>query len=316
MVFEDISPFSEMDERWLEGLIRTPEREKTAVRNPRSAMMLNPLKLDHLNRIDDLDADMIVVNLEDGVAPAMKRRALLLACVFISNLTASRSRIVVRVNPIDEGGAEEIALLNAARPDCIRVAKIKTPEDVRKTLEILDPEIGLNLSIETKEALENLTRLNVEGRVETASLGIMDMLNSLGLPHHLLHLQNPTVRHLLARFLIDARIAGLYPIGFTYQEYRDTEGFKKWCELQKEMGYRCVSCLGPAQVAIAHEVFLPPSEEIKRARYIKERFETMLKENVSGFMDERYGFIDEPIYKDALLTLENYDRITQKQGRS
>jgi len=316
VVFEEITPFEEMDEAWLEGLIKTPQREKAKIKNPRSAMMLNPLKLKHLNRLDALDADIVVVNLEDGVAPQMKRRALLLASVFISNLKSSRSRVVVRVNPIDEGGAEEIRYLNPVRPDCIRVAKIRRPEDVQKVLSILDPGIGLHLSIETKEALSNLSKLNIEGRVETVSLGIMDMLHSLSLPQHLLSPENPTVRYLLARFLIESRIAGVYPIGFTYQEYEDLEGFRQWCLLEKQMGYTAKSCLGPRQVAIANEIFSPDPEIIARARYIKERFETMVKKGESGFMDQKYGFIDEPIYKDALLTLENYDKITQKQGRS
>ncbi len=306
MVFEDITPFETMDEATLEKHIVTPDRRKAQISRPHSAMMLNPLKLKHLNAIDNLDADIVVVNLEDGVAPAMKRRALLLAAVFISHLKESRSRIVVRVNPIDEGGAEEIKYLNRVLPDSIRVAKIRTPDDVRKALALLAPEIVLHLSIETREALENLSRLRISDRVECASLGVMDMLNSLGLPHALLHLQNPTVHYLLTRFLVDCRIAGMYPIGFTWQEYHDSETFRAWCALEREMGYTCKSCLGPKQVEIANEVFSLTPEQKERAEYIKKRFEEMAAQNVTGFMDEKYGFIDEPLYKDALLTLEKF----------
>ncbi len=306
MIFQDYSVFKNMPEAQLLEKIVTPQRKKAAVTRPRSAMMLNPLKRKHLNSLDNLDADIVVVNLEDGVAPQMKRRALLLAAVFISHLKESRSRIVVRVNPVDEGGAEEIRLLNPVRPDSIRVAKIRTPDDVKKVLKILDEDIALHISVETKEALENLTRLNVSGRVECASLGIMDMLNSLGLPQHLLHFDNPTIHHILTRFLVDSRIAGMYPIGFTFQEYDDTETFEKWCRFEKKLGYTAKSCLGPRQVAIANRIFAPDESELERARYIKKRFEEMLAQNETGFMDEKYGFIDEPIYKDALLTLEKF----------
>ena len=306
MIFEDITPFETMSEAKLEAMIIQPERKKAPVTEPRSAMMLNPLKLKHLNRIDNLDADIIVLNLEDGVAPAMKRRALLLTAVFLSHLKESKSRIIVRVNPVDEGGAEEIKLLNRIKPDSIRVAKIRTPEDVRKVLDILDPDIALHISVETKEALKNLSGLNVENRVECASLGIMDMLNSLGLNHSLLTLDNPTIHYLLSRFLVDCRIAGMYPIGFTYQEYHDTDTFTRWCELEKKMGYTAKSCLGPKQVAIVNSLFMKEDEALERAKYIKERFEEMAEEYVSGFMDAKYGFIDEPIYKDALLTLEKF----------
>ena len=306
MIFKDYDAFEKMSEAELAKHIVAPNRKKTSITYPRSAMMLNPLKLKHLNNLDNLDADIVVVNLEDGVAPQMKRRALLLAAVFISHLQESRSRIVVRVNPIDEGGAEEIRFLNRIKPDSIRVAKIRTPEDVQKVLDILDDDIALHISVETKEALQNLTRLNVKGRVECASLGIMDMLNDLSLPQHLLQFDNPTIHHILTRFLIDTRIAEMYPIGFTYQEYHDTERFEKWCRFEKKLGYTAKSCLGPKQVEIANRIFASDEEELQRAKYIKKRFEEMLEKDVTGFMDTRYGFIDEPIYKDALLTLEKF----------
>ncbi|TET87822.1 MAG: CoA ester lyase, partial [Sulfurovum sp.] len=38
----------------------------------RSNMMLNPLNLKHLNRMDESNADMITLNLEDAIAPSRK----------------------------------------------------------------------------------------------------------------------------------------------------------------------------------------------------------------------------------------------------
>jgi citrate lyase subunit beta/citryl-CoA lyase len=61
--------------------------------------------------------------------------------------------------------------------------------------------------------------------------------------------------------------------------------------------------MGPKQVAIANEVFSATVEEIARATHIKRAFESNAAHQIHGFMDEKYGFIDEPIYKDALLLL-------------
>ena len=308
MIFENIEKFEKLTDIDLLSCIdnSSHDRVKTNIKNPRSAMMLNPLKLKHLNNIDNLKADIIVLNLEDGVAKELKQKALYLTAIFLSHLKSSKSKIIVRVNPINEGGDKEIKFLNSIKPDCIRVAKIKTPQDVEKILEILSPKIKLHLSIETKEALENLTKLNIQNKVETVSLGIMDMLNSLGLSHSLLELNNPTVTYILTKFLVDAKIANIYPIGFTYQDYLNIEDFTKWCEYEKSLGFSAKSCLGPKQVEIANKIFSHDSDEIKRAKYIKERFEQMQEEYVTGFMDVTYGFIDEPIYKDALLTLKTY----------
>ena len=70
------------------------------------------------------------------------------------------------------------------------------------------------------------------------------------------------------------------------------------------MGFTAKACMGPAQVEIANEIFGPSEEELRRAREIKAAFETASAEGVHGFMHDDYGFIDEPIYRDALNVLE------------
>ncbi len=304
MIFEDITPFENMSDEELRNMIVTPQRRRSFHKNLRSFMMVNPLKIKHLNTIDNLEADVVVLNLEDGVAPSMKKRALLLTAIFLSHLKKSYSRIIVRVNPIDEGGDKEIKFLNSLKPDAIRVAKVRTVDDIKKVLEILDEEISLHISVETKESLKNLSKLNINNKVSCASLGIMDMLHDLGLPQHLLKLDNPTIHYILSRFLVDSKIAGIYPIGFTYQKYNDTDTFKQWCLFEQKLGFKAKSCLGPKQVSIVNEVFSDTQEEKERALYIKNLFEKMREKDITGFMDDKYGFIDEPIYKDALLTLE------------
>jgi citrate lyase subunit beta/citryl-CoA lyase len=65
---------------------------------------------------------------------------------------------------------------------------------------------------------------------------------------------------------------------------------------------------GSKQVIIANEVFGIDDEEIKKAKHIKEIFELNASKGINGFMDGRYGFIDEPIYRDALNILSTLKR--------
>ena len=304
MIFKDISFFDNFDLNWLKGLIVEPLRKREKITFFKSAMMINPLKVEHINKIDEVDADVIVINLEDGIAKEQKERAMIMAGVFISNLQSPHVKVVVRVNPYDEGGKEEIAFLNAVKPDAIRVAKVREMEDIENILEVLDDDIKLHLSIETKEAFNNLRYINMSGKVEACYLGALDLLTDLGLPQATMQFHNPTAEYIMSRFLVDCRIAGVVPVGFTYQNYNDLEGFRNWCKLEKSMGYRSKSCLGPKQTKIANTVFKEEEWIIEKARHIKEVFEAKAKEGESGFMDDDYGFIDEPVYKDALLTLE------------
>ena len=269
----------------------------------RSNMMLNPLKLKHLNRIDNLDADMITLNLEDAIAPSRKKEALYNIALFLSHLKTSKSFIIVRTNPLDEGGREEIAFLNSFSFDAVRVAKIKTKEEIIEIDRLLNSEKEIHISLETKEAFQNLATFGGINRFTTANIGILDLLTSLGLPQSLVTHDNPTIHYILSKFLIDAKTIGLNPISFMFQVYKDVDGFQKWCELEKKMGFTTKACMGPLQVAIANEVFSMENEALTRANYIKRVFEESAKNGENGFMDMKYGFIDEPIYRDALLLL-------------
>ena len=100
----------------------------------RSNMMLNPLQLKHLNRMDESEADMITLNLEDAIAPSRKKEALYNIALFLSYMKESNSFIVVRTNPINEGGDKEIEFLNEFSFDAIRVAKVKNQQDIKKAL--------------------------------------------------------------------------------------------------------------------------------------------------------------------------------------
>ena len=304
MIFKDISFFDNFDLEWLKGLMIEPLRKRKKITNFRSVMMLNPLKIEHINKMDELESDLVMINLEDGIAKENKEKALYLAAVFISNLESSDTKVVVRVNPMKEGGAEEIKVLNKVKPDAIRVAKVREMEDIEDALELLDEDIDLHLSVETKEAFNNLRYINMSGRVKVCYLGALDLLNDLELPQSTMQFQNPTAEYIMSRFLIDSKIAGVTPVGFTYQNYNDLEGFRNWCKLEKSMGYRSKSCLGPKQTKIANSVFMEEDWIIEKAKHIKRTFEANEQEGQTGFMDDDYGFIDEPIYKDALLTLE------------
>lgn len=271
----------------------------------RSNMMLNPLNLKHINRIDESDADMITLNLEDAIAPSRKKEALHNIALFLSHMEHSNSFIIVRTNPLDEGGAEEIAFLNDFGFDAVRVAKVKNQTEIAQALTLLAADKELHISLETKEAFESLSTLRIDERLTTANLGILDLLTSLDLPQSLVTLENPTIDYILSKFLVDAKTAGIHPISFMFQEYNDTETFRAWCEREKMMGFTTKACMGPKQVQIANEIFSTNSYEIERALHIKEAFETHAAEGINGFMDDKYGFIDEPIYRDSLLVLNH-----------
>jgi citrate lyase subunit beta/citryl-CoA lyase len=306
MIFENIKEIENIKVEDRLKAIGQERKTPTLKRAYRSNMMLNPLKLKHLNRIDKIPADMVTLNLEDAIAPSRKKEALYNIALFLSHLKSSNAFIIVRTNPLNEGGREEIEFLNDFSFDAVRVAKVKTKKEILEIDRLLGSEKEIHISLETQEAFNTLSTFGGIERFTTANIGILDLLTSLGLPQSLVQQDNPTIHYILSKFLVDARTAGLNPISFMFQEYNDVEGFRAWCELEKKMGFTTKACMGPLQVMIANEVFGIDEEALIRANHIKHVFEKSAKKSENGFMDERYGFIDEPIYRDALLVLENF----------
>lgn len=306
MIFEDLSFIENLTikERLnsLGDSIKKPSTKKIFHSN----MMLNPLKLKHLNRIDNLESDMVTLNLEDAIAPKRKKEALVNIALFLSHLKESNSFIIVRTNPLNEGGREEIEFLNDFSFDAVRVAKVKTREEILEVDRLLSYNKEIHISLETKEAFNSLVTFGGIERFTTANIGILDLLNSLELPQSTLKIDNPTINYILSKFIIDARTIGVNPISFMFQDYNNTKSFREWCRVEKEMGFKTKACMGPMQVEIANKIFAIDRESFIRAKHIKTVFEASAKKDENGFMDVKYGFIDEPIYRDALLVLENF----------
>ena len=268
-----------------------------------SCLMLSTHNLKHLRKIPMLSAECIILNLEDGVSAQQKPYALRLCAIALSTFPKLDKKLVVRINALDEGGIEEIAYLNPFMPDAVRIPKIRSVEDVQKALELIDENIEVHLSIETKEAWLALGALAIHPRVKAYYLGVLDLFADLGLSQSLLTPENPTMQYMLSHFMITARACGIKPVSFVYQDYKNSDGFRNCLELEKMIGLDAKGCITPDQVTLIHEIFGHSETEIQRCLEIVKLFEENAKNGITGFVDERYGFIDEPIYKGALVVL-------------
>jgi len=257
-------------------------------------------KQNHLNKINDLKCDIAIVNLEDGVFDKQKARKLVYNH-FLNYKT--NKKIVVRVNSLDTCAIEDIKLINKIKPYAIRVPKIQTIKDVKQALSLINDDIEVHLSIETALALENLKSFKINERVTSVYLGILDMLESLKLPQSILTRTNPSIDYILSKFLIDAKIANLNPVSFVYQDYKNIDEFRQWCLKEKFMGFTSKVCISPSQVDIVNDIFKIDEYEIEKAKDIVKLFNEKIKNKISGFSNEEYGFIDEPIYRNAKLIL-------------
>lgn len=303
MIEKIIEAYERRDLEALDKLAVPAFREINKNNSFKSPLMLSCNKIKHLEKIQSLEADCIMLNLEDGVSPDEKPFALVLCAIFLMKHKKCDKKLVVRVNALDEGGYEEITYLNQFMPDAIRVPKIKSKEEVNSVLALLNDEIDLHLSIETASAWHKLSELAVNKRVTTFYLGILDLFADMKLSQGLINIDNPTISYMLSHFLVTCKAMGVKPVSFVFQEFKDEATFRKWLELEKSMGYDAKGCISPNQVKLVNAMFVDKEAEIKRAKVIIKLFEMHRDEGITGFVDEEYGFIDEPIYKGALALL-------------
>ena len=297
--------FNNRDLAALKAMASPKKRKINKNNNFKSVLMLSCNNIKHLKKIEQLDADCVMLNLEDGVSPEDKPFALYLCAVFLSNIYESNKKIVVRINALDDGGMEELKFLNSFMPDAIRVPKIKYASDVDSVLQVLDKNIDLHLSIETKESWLNLAKLKLDDRVKVFYLGILDLFADMSLSHSLISPKNPTILYMLSHFLITCKSMDIKAVSFVYQEFKKLDQFKEWLEVEKSMGYDSKGCISPDQAKLVNEIFSSEKELIKKAQKIIKLFELNSQKGITGFSDEEYGFIDEPIYKGALAYLDS-----------
>ncbi|MDF1874887.1 CoA ester lyase [Sulfurimonas sp. SAG-AH-194-I05] len=298
-----IVAYENKDLQTLLCLTKPHARVQNKSQNYHSVLMLSCNKIQHLMKIESLQADCIMLNLEDGVSKQDKPFALVLCAFFLSKIQKSNKKIVVRVNALDEGGDEEIKYLNAFMPDAIRVPKIKNKKEVQNILDILHVDIELHLSIETAESWNNLATLALSKRVTTFYLGVLDLFADMQLPQSLIEKDNPTMLYILSHFLVTSKAMGIKPVSFVYQDFKNVDAFEQWISLEKKMGYDAKGCISPSQVKCVNQKFLDDTKDLEKAKKIIELFERNEKEGVTGFTHANFGFIDEPIYKGALALL-------------
>lgn len=86
--------------------------------------------------------------------------------------------------------------------------------------------------------------------------------------------------------------------------YRDLESYRRRVELSRSYGFEGTTCIHPAQVQVANEVYRPAGPELDRARRVVAAFEERSGEavGVDGEM------VDRPVYLRAKRLVEEAER--------
>lgn len=235
---------------------------------PRSVLYVPASQRRFLDRVPSLAADTVIVDLEDGVAPAEKGAAR-------DNVRHAATHGALAGRPwslrINAGAAgpppEDLTLVGFARPSVVVLPKASDPEAV-KALATRFAEHGAStaLMIETAEGVARVQELaGAHAAIRMLIVGSADLRLSLG--------ARPDVErawelHALSQVLLAARRHGAAAIDSAYFAYRDTAGLRRHASVARNLGYDGKSCIHPAQVEPIHEIFGSTAVEIAWARRV------------------------------------------------
>jgi len=223
----------------------------------------------------DGDADAIIFDLEDSVAPARKATAR-----DILRGLPKRSggpEWWVRVNPLgSEYHKDDLKLMGVADIHGIVLPKAEGGDDVTR-LAHRTGNIPIHAIVtETPASLFGLLSYRQPNSPLAAmSWGAEDLSAALGASSKYDQNGELSFTYKLARTLClaGATAAGVQPVDGVFADFKDDEGLKRESEAARREGFTGKLAIHPAQVAVINAAFTPSKDEVIHAEAIVAAFE-------------------------------------------
>ena len=290
------------------------------IRPRRSALYMPGSNARALEKAKTLDADVVILDLEDAVAPEAKTEARAQVCAAVKAGGFGGREVVIRVNALaSPWGMDDLAAAAQTGADALLVPKVSTPGDVmifaRHLREQGAPEsTRLWAMMETPLALLNAasiaaTALDPQSRLSVFVMGTNDIAKETRA--RLVPGRAPMLGW-LQNVLAAARAHGLDILDGVFNDISHEAGFLAECEQGRDMGMDGKTLIHPSQLALCNETFAPPAAEVAFAREIIAAFD--LPENAAKGALQLKGKMVERLHADmARRTLAIAEAIAARQ---
>ena len=268
-----------------------------SVRPRRSALYLPASNLKAIGKVRALPCDVVILDLEDAVAPDAKLIARQQAVEAVAAGGFGPRELIVRTNGLDtEWGRDDIAAFAAARPDAILIPKINSSGDVEACERLIPPGVAVWAMIETARSLfrlDDIAATSEKGRLAGFVMGTNDLAKEMGASPGIA--RTPFLG-MLGMAVAAARAYGLAILDGVYNALDDDAGLAEQCRQAVEFGFDGKTLIHPNQIAICNAAFTPGDAEIAWAERIIAAFSEPENANkgairVDGKMVERLHLV-------------------------
>ncbi len=290
---------------------------------PRSFLFVPADSERKLAKAAGVQADALILDLEDAVDAGMRPKARQLAREYLDG----RNDTWVRINPIDsEDAGKDLAAVMPGAPVGIVLPKPPSAEAAVRLAAMLDQledEHGIEhgvtrilpLCTEHPRALFTLdSYVGSTTRLSGLSWGAEDLSAAIGAEANRDEAGQwlPTFEMARSLCLVAAAAAHVPAFDTVFTDFRNAEGLAHYARNARRDGFAGMLAIHPAQVDVINEAFLPTRAEIERAKRIVRLFRDNPEAGTLGLDGQ---MIDRPHLAQAerLLALANEDPVDENE---
>lgn len=229
-----------------------------------------------LEKGKSLPADVLMFELEDGVAEAAKAMAREQVASAVTGGGYGQRQVVVRVNARgSEWYKPDISAIAPTGPDAIVIPKVNSRDDILKAAADIVAagapfKTKLWAMIETPRAIFDIEKIasaadDPASRLEVLVLGPNDIAKST---RARLTPGRPALVSWLSAGVLAARVHNIEIIDGIYNDFNDEAGLRREAEQGRDMGFDGKMLIHPSQIGPVNEIFAPSAEEVDFARKI------------------------------------------------
>lgn len=219
-----------------------------------------------------LDADALILDLEDAVAPEAKQIAREQVVAAVKEGGYGHREILVRVNGLaTPWGYDDLVAAAQSGADAVLLPKVDSADMVRQAEAVIDaagaPEgMAIWCMMETPRGMLRAEEIaDASSRLGGFVMGTSDLTKDLHARHTAMRLPMITS---LGICLLAARAAGIAILDGVYLDLSDADACMDSCVQGAELGFDGKTLIHPKQLAPANEAFAPSDAEVDFSRRI------------------------------------------------
>ncbi len=237
-----------------------------AIRPRRSALYLPASNPKAIAKARTLPADIVILDLEDAVAPEMKEAAREAAVAAVREGGFGTREVAIRANGLDTPwGAEDLAAIAQSGVDAVLVPKVSTPQDIadyNAALAGAPPALQLWAMIETCGSVLRLDALGEMAASTRLSLWVMGTNDLAKEMRARLRPDRGPFLPMLGMAVAAARAHGLTILDGVCNEFRDLAVFQTEAKQGLLYGFDGKSLIHPDQIEPCNAVFSPSKADL------------------------------------------------------